>query len=486
MSRPNILWICTDQQRSDTLGCYGNEFVHTPRLDGLAQKGVLFTRAYSQSPVCTPSRASFLTGRYPRATRCRQNGQSIPPDEKLVSKLFAEAGYNCGLAGKLHISACHASVCRTTERRIDDGYSVFHWSHHPQDFGGKNGWANNEYHIWLREQGTAYRTEPYEGSQQVQAGMPEPYHQTRWCADRAIDFIRANAAHRQPWFFSLNFYDPHHPFDPPREYLDRYRAVLEDIPLPNYQPGELENKNIFQQRELQNGAYNNNRRFRFEEMTGRDHRLVRAAYWAMVDLIDCQVGRILEALEACGEAENTLVIFTSDHGEMLGDHGIYLKGPHFYDCCVRVPLILALPGSVQQGVRSRALVELTDLAPTLLEAAGLPVWPGMQGRSFWPLLTGKAPLDCHREDVLAEYLNAMPNHRNPSAYLSMLRDERYKLIRQHGGPGGELYDLENDPNETHNLWDDPAYAQVRIDLTDRLCDRIAFTCDPLPEREAGF
>ena len=133
ISRPNILWICTDQQRWDTLGCYGNPYVHTPHIDRLASEGVLFERCFSQSPVCTPSRASFLTGRYPRTTRCRQNGQDIPDDEVLVTRLLADAGYVCGLAGKLHLSACNPSVTPEMEPRIDDGYEVFHWSHdtHP-------------------------------------------------------------------------------------------------------------------------------------------------------------------------------------------------------------------------------------------------------------------------------------------------------------------------------------------------------------------
>ena len=121
--KPNVLWICTDHQRYDTLGCYGNTFVRTPNIDRLAENGVQFNYAYSQSPVCTPSRACFMTGRYPRTARARQNGQMLPRDERLISKIFAEQGYNCGLSGKLHLAPCNTAVCRTTEERIDDGYS---------------------------------------------------------------------------------------------------------------------------------------------------------------------------------------------------------------------------------------------------------------------------------------------------------------------------------------------------------------------------
>ncbi len=173
MKRPNILWICSDQQRFDTLGSYGNRFVQTPAVDGLAERGALFERAYAQSTVCTPSRASFLTGRYPCTTRCRMNGQSIPEDEVLITRLLAEAGYTCGLSGKLHLSACHPTACPTTERRINDGYAEFHWSHHPAP-----DWPENEYIHWLRERGVEYGRSPFRGSEYVSAGVPSEHHQT--------------------------------------------------------------------------------------------------------------------------------------------------------------------------------------------------------------------------------------------------------------------------------------------------------------------
>ncbi len=480
-NRPNILWICSDQQRFDTLGCYGNTFVQTPHIDRLAAKGTLFERAYSQSPVCTPSRASFLTGRYPRTTRCRQNGQSIPEDEVLVTRLLKEAGYICGLSGKLHISTCNPSAQPGTERRINDGYDEFHWSHHPRP----GDWPTNEYIHWLQERGVTDKVTPYKGSKYVQAGMPAEHHQTTWCAEKAINFIEANAGRSNPWLFSVNMFDPHHPFDPPVDYLERYLEVLDSIPLPNYAAGELDDKPLFQQMDHQ-GAYHNPKTFAYEAMSDYDHRLTTAAYWAMCDLIDAQVGRMIEALERSGQLENTIVIFMSDHGEMLGDHGIYWKGPYFYEPAVHVPLIISQPGVIPADERSAALVELVDLAPTLLEAAGLPVYAGMQGRSFWSPLTGEADFNEHREDVYCEYYNAMPWHRDPLPQFTMVRDERYKLVIAHGLNTGELYDLETDPAETRNLWNDPAYLQVRFAMFQRLCDRMAWTVDPLPLREADW
>lgn len=486
MKKPNILWICTDQQRFDTLGCYGNRYVRTPNLDRLAKQGVLFEQAYCQSPVCTPSRASFLTGRYPRTTRCRMNGQAIPGDEKLVSKLLAEDGYTCGLSGKLHLSATHPSVSPVTERRIDDGFAEFHWSHHPDP-----GWPTDEYHHWLRGKGKKYEVTPLKGSKYVVVGMDPEYSHTKWCAERAIRFIevhedRKNKKFKRPWMFLVDFFDPHPPFDPPKTYLDRYLEEPGEIPLPAYTPGELIDKPHYQQRR----HASEKGKFAYAEMTKRDHRLVRAAYWAMVDGIDVEVGRILEALKRTGQREDTLVIFMSDHGELLGDHGMYLKGPFFYDASVRVPLIASMPGTITGGGRISTFMELVDLAPTLLEAAGLPKHAGMQGRSIWKLLRDDHSDDTDRQNIYSEHYDASIKKKDPKggAQATMVRTHEHKLVKFHGEGEevGELYDLIQDPLEHENRWTDPGYRAIKSDLLLQLCDRMAETVDPLPPRTARW
>ena len=450
MDRPNILWICTDQQRMDTLGAYGNPYVKTPNLDKLAQSGVLFENCFGQSPVCTPSRASFLTGRYPRTTRCRQNGQSIPADEVLVTKLLAEAGYRCGLSGKLHLSACNPRISLDTERRIDDGYEAFYWSHHPDA-----DWPTNQYTNWLAEQGLTHKRTAYKDSRYVQTSMPAEFHQTTWCVDRAIDFIKETYQSGENWLFSLNVYDPHHSFDPPLEYLERYLPVVDELPLPNYVEGELENKPVFQQMD-HHGAYNNPNLYPFDRMNAQDHRMVKAAYWAMVDLIDEQVGRLLTLLEESGQLENTLIIFMTDHGEMLGDHGIYLKGPYFYEAAIHLPLLISWPGVIKAESRDKTLVELVDIAPTLLEAVGLPIFDRDAGRFSGPSLTGIRWWKRLAKSRLFGIFNAMPWHKDPLPFATMVRTIRYKLVDFHGLGIGELYDLEADPLETNNLWNNPA------------------------------
>jgi len=473
----NILWICTDQQRFDTLGCTGNRFVRTPNLDRLAAEGVLFEQAFCQNPVCAPSRASFLTGRYPRTTRCRQNGQPIPESERLVPKLLHDRGYACGLSGKLHLSPCRPEACHGTERRIDDGYDVFHWSHHPNP-----DWPSNEYCLWLAEQGEDYQRHPSELSRFISTGMPESLHQTTWCVEKALQFMQASMRAKRPWLFSVNIFDPHHSFDPPADALVRYADLVDRIPLPNYVDGELDRKPSWQRTD-HGGAYGGKGGHAYDSMSDTDHRWITAAYWAMIDVIDHQVGRLLDWLDKSGQRDNTLIIFSSDHGEMLGDHGIYLKGPYFYDCGVRVPLIMSCPGLFVGGRRSSALVELVDLAPTIMELCGQPDQEGMQGRSLAPLLRGEAPLDAFRDDVYCEFYGSN-FYYEPSAQTTMLRTADHKITVAHGLGTGELYDLVADPNETVNQWDNREYLPVKAELLTRLTDRMAWTADPLPRRES--
>lgn len=471
---PNILWICTDQQRSDTLGCTGNRFVSTPHIDALARESAQFDQCYVQSPICMPSRASFLTGRYPRTTRLRQNGQTIPADEKPISRLLADAGYYCGLVGKFHLAPADPAVNATIEARIDDGYSEFCWAGDPHD-----NWGNHSgYTAFLSSRGQRFETRPHPDCAFVEIGMPEALHEASWCANQAIEFIERRAGSGSPWMFSLNMFAPHHPFNPPEPYLQPYLDRIGEIPLPTALEDDLSGKPAYQAIDAQ-GAYGRTMPY-WRGMSDRDHRMVRAAYWAMCDLVDVKIGAILDALARSGQRDNTIVIFMSDHGEMLGDHGIYLKGPYFYDPAIRVPLIINWPGRVEPK-RHTGLTELVDLAPTLLDASGVEPYPGMQGHSLWPQLNGQSPPE-GRESIYCEYYNAMPFHRDPTAQLTMLRTQSHKIVVDHANGGGELYDLDADPLEIINLWRDPTALAVKAEMLTQLTHRMAFTVDPLPPR----
>lgn len=475
---PNILWICTDRQRWDTLGCMGNPHVKTPNIDRLAANGILFRNAFSQCPVCSPSRASFLTGRYPSTTRLNRNGQTIPASERLISRLLADKNYICGHAGKMHLSASSPDSVQWSEKRIDDGYSVFDWSMHPPAT------PVSAYTAWLMEHDIEFKRTPVGDSKHVSFGMPKESNNTTWIAQRAINFIKCNEPLDQPWFFTCDIEDPHFPYDPPEEFLQPYLDKLDEIELPRYTPGELDNKPPFQMTD-RHGVYGKGTGyFAAADMTDKEHRLIRAAYWAMIDHVDYQVGRMIEALEKSGQLDNTLILFMSDHGDMLGDHGMYMQGPYFYDEMVHVPLIMHYPDKIAGGLDSSAMIELTDIAPTLMQAADLDIYEGMQGQSFWPLMTGQTDLQKHRDSVYCEYHQSIPsNHCHPKtggAYITGVRNENYALNCVHNFDDGELYDLKKDPGMVQNLWHDPTKVTERAQMLQLLCQRMAETIDPLP------
>lgn len=456
-STPNILWLCTDQQRFDTIGALNNPSVSTPNLDQLVSEGVAFDYTYCQSPICTPSRASFLTGMYPGVLHWTRNGnESAPADHPpLVTKTLADNGYRCGLIGKLHLTSAYGRI----EERTDDGYTYWQYSHGPRD-----DWEEgHDYADWVRDRGKVLGEIADDPD-----GIPEELHQTTWCAEKTIDFIRESAG--QPWLASVNIYDPHPPFNPPKAYRDLFDPA--EVPAALFRDSDFDQQRKLAAVDFQSEVRNPDQldlKSRYGPEEGRNNASVlKAAYYAMIKLVDTQIGRMIEALEEAGQRENTVIIFTSDHGEMLGDHGLIQKGCRFYEGLVRVPLVISWPEKFRQGFVSSDLVELTDLAPTLLELAGLPVPSAMQGRSLLPILTGTGEPGGHRDFVRCEYYDALK--QPDGTFATMYRDRRHKLVVYHGHGLGELYDLDNDPGEFVNLWDDPDHAEVRQELLWRSFD----------------
>ena len=465
--RPNILWICTDQQRYDTIAALGNPYVSTPHLDRLLRQGVAFERAYCQSPICTPSRASFLTGMYPSSLRVNRNGNPTFPDfPPLITKTLADSGYVCGLIGKLHLTSAYGRI----EERTEDGYSYWQYSHAPRD-----DWdSGHDYADWLKSKGADLGELVKDA-----AGIPAEWHQTTWCAEKTIEFIRQNRSN--PWLASVNIYDPHPPFNPPQAYRQLFdpKAV---------KPPRFRESDLAQQAKLAGIAFQSAARrpdsldikspvlpqsaqpglAEAETAGQRDAASLTAAYYAMIKLIDDQIARIIDALEVTGQRSDTLIIFTSDHGEALGDHGLIQKGCRFYEGLVRVPLIWSWPGHFAAGARSSALVELSDIAPTLLELAGLPIPSRMTGQSLLPILTGRRSADAHRDYVRCEYVDALDLPGYSAATMHF--DGRWKIIVYHSHQLGELYDLSADPDEFNDLWDSQAHQSLKLDLLRRSFD----------------
>lgn len=490
---PNILWYCTDQQRYDTIHALGNQFIRTPNLDQLVEEGVAFTNAYTQSPICTPSRATFLTGRYPAAHHVHRNGAEYFPDhEVLVTHLLTEAGYDCGLIGKLHLSrAAHF----LEKRPKNDGYRFYKWSHHPNpDYP-----EGHDYADWLEQEKGVDPIELYNQlSGSVGAGIPTELHQTTWCSEMAIQFITEKR--EGPWMLSINPFDPHPPFDPPQEYLDRYNP--QDIPYPLFKESDIERQKVFRNIDQQTRDAINPYKTRGTEDTTKnvprgdmgsvppddyDARLVKACYYAMVELIDDQFGRIIDVLQNTDQLENTIIIFTSDHGELLGDHGLIYKGCRFFEGLVHVPLIMSWQAQGVKGGRSDALVELVDLPPTLLEAAGLEIPYYMQGQSFLPILTGKKDPSFHKSHVISEYHGAIGGKEMPDqTHGIMYYDGRCKIAIYQGHSMGEIYDLKSDPGEFDNLWDRPEFKELKIELLHKAFDAYLATSDAGIRRTANY
>lgn len=488
MKRPNILWYCTDQQRFDTIASLGNPFIHTPNIDRLVQRGMAFTRAYCQSPVCTPSRASFLTGMYPSAVSVNQNGVPTFPSyyaDRLASHRFAAEGYHCGLVGKLHL----ASAAGRQEKRVDDGYHVFEYSH---DHKGPNV-PGNDYARWLREAGNdpeslllpPITSKEYEkgakdssfgGLKEPTAGqdnVPADFHQTHWCTEKALEFIDGSTKMGKPWFLSVNPFDPHPPFDPPWEYYRRYDP--EQMPGPHFQESDLDHQRKLAEAHID--FQSEPRRIGLDE-----GRRIQATYYEMIEQLDYELGRILDWLDRIGQAEQTIVIFMSDHGEMLGDHGLVLKGCRLYEGLVRVPLILSWPGHFPQGERSDALVELIDIAPTLYESVGISVPYYVQGQSLLPVLSGESRKN--REFVRSECYASIDYP--DQTHATMYRDEQLKLVAYHEKDILELFDLKSDPWEHINLSNDPEYAATCSRLLRRSYDATVMAHVPDQPRIAPY
>ncbi|MEZ4676846.1 MAG: sulfatase-like hydrolase/transferase [Caldilineaceae bacterium] len=488
-TRPNILWYCSDQQRFDTIAALGNPHIHTPRLDQFLQQGVAFTHTFCQAPICTPSRAGFLTGTYPSVMGVNGNGYREFPAhyaERLIPRRLTDVGYDCGLVGKLHL----ASAANGREQRVDDGYRYVQYSHShkgPRDFG-------HDYAEWLRQQGAdpdtlmadqspgTYR----QGAEKKAFGgvfvptaeedtIPPHLHQSHWCTEKSIEFIEKNRGEDQPWLLSVNPFDPHAPFDAPLAYYRRYDPAT--LPGAHFVASDL----AHQQKLLDAGVDFQSKPRHPEEW---DHKRMQASYYAMIEQIDHEFGRLLDYLAETGQREKTIVIFTSDHGEMLGDHGLILKGCRLYEGLVRVPLIISWPGHFQENVVNDALVELTDLVPTLYQAIGMEIPYFVQGKSLLPQLTGDAAAEEHRDFVRTEFYGAI-NYPDQT-HATLYRDRRWKLINYHGKDLFELYDLANDPWEHRDLSGDPAYRDLLVDLLRKSFDATVYAHTPVPARVASF
>ena len=338
------------------------------------------------------------------------------------------------------------SAGKRTEPRIDDGFNYWRFSHAPRD-DWKEG---HHYADWVRRRGGDL--DQFRNSED---SVPPEHHQTAWASECAIEFISNQKQSKKPWLLNINVYDPHPPFIPPKSYANRFDPA--QMPGPHFRESDLEHQKKLAALDFQD-----------EIRTPEEHdaKTKQALYYAMIAQIDDQFARILNYLNETGQRENTVVIFTSDHGESLGDHGLMYKGCRFYEGLIRVPLIFSWPSKFQQNVRVDSLVELLDMTASIIDLCGVSQPDYMQGKSLLPLLRSKEIEKTHRNSVRCEYLDALDPHftGQTGTYGTMYRTERYKLCVYHNKDLGELYDLETDPYEFNDLWDSPAHSEIKARL----------------------
>ncbi|MFC0582219.1 sulfatase family protein [Micrococcoides hystricis] len=513
--RPNVLIFIADQLRADHLGFAGNQEVRTPHLDRLAKVSTQFTNAYVANPTCMPNRASLLTGRWPSAHGTRCNGIALDPDANTFVRQLARDGYRTAAVGKLHHQnmgwdyegkqlaqieetspeLLDPHVPDAVERSWEEGWDKWedrqrHSAEYlplPDDYYGYqhvdliigHGDApGGHWEHWARQQGVEPRQlGGADASQQVAPSWEQVYtseipaaaHPTRFVGDKAIENLERCAQTEDPFFLFVSFPDPHHPFAPPKEYADRYDPAQLSLPEtfhddPQQVPAHI--RAMLDRR----GVPDEDPTMTFA-VTEEQYSAALAAQYGLIEFMDEQIGRVLQHLEDSGQAENTIILFTSDHGDLFGDHGLMLKHFVHYTAVTNVPLLVHLPGQ-HSSHASDDLVSTTDIAPTILELTQAPSYRGIQGQSLVPLLeTGT--IEPGRAALLIEEDQPFSPEGLPApARIRTVVSQQGRLTRYYGTDELEVYDHAVDPHERVNIasWADPTKTQRELErhLADEL------------------
>lgn len=430
--RPNFLIIMSDEHAPMYSGTYGHSLIQTPHMDRLAAQGTLFQNAYCNTPLCAPSRMSFMTGRYVHHTCAWDNDTALDTEAVTWAHRLRAVGYDVVLSGKQHFvgpdkrHGFSAQLARDlhAERR----HPIFPW-----------------------REGIRPADKPWPGVYAASPGTTTEIEVDDQVEEAALAYLRDPARQEQPWALNVGFIAPHFPLVVPQKYWDMY--PLDQIDLPNIPPGHLEDQHpVYQRMRTQFGC---------TELYPEEWvRRARAGYYGLITYLDDKIGRLVAALEETGQADNTVIIYTSDHGEMNGEHGMWRKS-NFYEQSSRIPLMVSWPGHLPQGRRVDGVVSLVDLVATVVDMADAPADDGdLDGDSLVPLLHDA---DAEwKDEAFSEYLA-----HGVIRPMAMLRQGRYKLNYSLDDPM-ELYDLETDPGEFTNLAYSPDHEAIREDLRAQL------------------
>lgn len=528
--RPNFLVFICDQLRADHLGCYGNREARTPAIDSIAARGVSFDQFYVASPVCQPNRATLATGRMPSLHGVRINGISLSLTANTFIEMLRVNGWRTALIGKSHLQNFGGVPPSLKKPSIPEGYAPppkgldeadkedrsdpvydqenartfaatpthdlrlpYYGFDHVELCSQHATRVQGHYTQWLRDHRADADTlrgpdnalpHDYVLPQAWRTALPEELYPTSYVVERTLAYLESHARRTDgaPFFIQCSFPDPHHPFTPPGRYWDLYKPA--DVALPaafhvGNRPQPPHVAALHAARDNGTRVADSQPAFAVSE---REAREAVALTYGMIAMIDDGIARVLQRLDALGLARDTVIVFTSDHGDLMGDHQLMLKGNFAYQGLIRVPFIWAEPDAAA-GARSPALHGTLDIAATLLDRARIAPYNGIQGRSALPALQGGEGHD----GILIEYGSQRPLHGTTGEMaMRTLVDRRWRITYYRGVPWGELYDLTNDPLELDNLWDDPAAAVAKRELTERLVHKMMELAErsPLPTRSA--
>jgi arylsulfatase len=477
----NILLITTDEQRFDTLGCNNNPYIKTPNLDRLVAEGINFINHTCSSPICTPSRASILTGQYCRTHGAWDVGYTLGKDLKGLAGWLSKKRYKCGIFGKAHFEPELSnyveklynkkkyygfSKFKLTEDNLIGEYLDWMKEHYPHHYQNALKLGNESTSALYVDYGQPMRDEG-----QIKAvftsDLPENLHQTAWITDRTIDFIKQHAGKNKPFFAWCSYVDPHHPWTPPEPFASMYNP--KNLPKPKRKEGE--NKFL-------PGFY-----FYAKNLPDSEFQRMCAAYYGMISHIDYHIGRVINLLEDINQLENTIIIFTSDHGDYNGDHGLIRKSIFLFDNILKVPFLIRLPNKKHAGTNYKGNTQHEDIVPSLFEYLKIPIPDEVQGESFASVLSNGVNGKSREYSFFEYYKYAVGVSKgNWKLIFYSPKNWPWKIVPQientkeifeivslpKRGNGFVLTNLEEDPLEFNNLIGDEEYIDIESELKETL------------------
>ncbi|SDT30902.1 Arylsulfatase A [Paenibacillaceae bacterium GAS479] len=489
MKKPNVLLITSDQQHWNTIGAFNSE-IHTPNLDRLVRQGTTFNRAYCPNPTCTPTRASIITGMYPSQHGAWTLGTKLMEDRHTVGEDFLAAGYQTALVGKAHFQPLGSTEEFPSLEAYPFLQDLDFWKNYKENFYGFNhvelarnhvneAHVGQHYALWLEEKGcdnwrdyflpptgTMDRTQMYTWP------IPEEFHYNTWIAERTNALLEQYESNDESFFLWSSFFDPHPEYLVPEPWDSMYDP--DQLTIPTMVPGEhdrnpphfaktQEDKPDFSDLAETGKGIHGYRSHNYYEyghqpkLTDYDKKKLVGVYYGMVTMMDKYIGRILDKLDELGIADNTIVVFTTDHGHFFGQHGLQAKGGFHYEDLIKLPFIARYPGHIPAGQTSEAIQSLVDLAPTFLSFCDIKIPYAMTGvdqKKVWLGESGHA-----RDHAICEF-----RHEPTTIHQKTYVDSRYKITVYYNQTYGEIFDLQEDPQELNNLWDDPAAASLKSEL----------------------